>query len=153
MLAPLLLVLRRRRERDLVLRMGRRIRSAPALLRSRSVVGAPVTDQQLLDVLGDWLNGRRDVTPEVADAWVALDALVAREARYRTALEQADTALMQARNGLDLGLGLAREIEQDWDTRPRGQRCREQERFLFQAREAHARVRAALAGADDQETA
>lgn len=91
-----------------------------------------MTDQQLLDVLGDWLNGRRDVTPEVADAWVALDALVADLARYRTALERHE-ALAEYTQYAHL------------------RKCAKSKGWIVGQHVCDCGLDAALAGADDQE--
>jgi hypothetical protein len=64
--------------------------------------------------------------------------------RLHEALENAESALMDARNGLDLGLGCARDLEGDEFAIPRSSRSREQNEYLRRARAAHARVRAAL---------
>lgn len=69
----------------------------------------------------------------------------------RQALEVAECALMDARNGLDLGLGCARDLEGDDGPRASTPRAAMQEAHLERARAAHRQVREALAQARRRE--
>lgn len=69
------------------------------------------------------------------------------EAKLVTAVEAlrvAERGLMEARNGLDLGLGCARDVEDDRSIRAVKPRSRRQEAYLEDARGAHRNVRRAL---------
>jgi hypothetical protein len=70
--------------------------------------------------------------------------LLADRDRLRTALEEAKRALYFARCGLDLGLGCARDLEDDRSPRATKPRSRRQEEYLEDARKAHRAVTAAL---------
>lgn len=65
----------------------------------------------------------------------------------RTALQKAERALYDARCGLDLGLGCARDLEGDDGRRATAPRSAMQEAHLERARAAHRAVRDALDGA------
>lgn len=69
-------------------------------------------------------------------------ALLAQRDELVAALEAADKALMEARNGLDLGLGCANDLQPADD--PRRERRTWLERHLNGARAAHRAVRVAL---------
>jgi hypothetical protein len=60
------------------------------------------------------------------------------------ALRKADSALSDARDGLDLGLGCARDVEGDLSPVPVAPRSKRQDEYLKRARAAHREVRAAL---------
>lgn len=61
------------------------------------------------------------------------------------ALRVADDALRRARDGLDFGLGCARDLEDDDSPMPVEPRSRRADDYLKKARHAHETVRAALA--------
>jgi hypothetical protein len=65
--------------------------------------------------------------------------------RLQEALRHAEMALRDARDGLDLGFGCARDLEGDEAIHPWGERSKRQASYLQRAREAHAAARAALA--------
>ena len=74
----------------------------------------------------------------------AAQALLAENLRLREALAQAQKALYDARCGLDLGLGCAREIENDDGPRATKPRSAMQEAHLENARKAHRAITTAL---------
>jgi hypothetical protein len=69
-----------------------------------------------------------------------------REKQLEEALKKADRALSKARDGLDLGLGCARQLDGDMSPVPLTERTRRGERYLEEARKAHREVQAALEG-------
>jgi hypothetical protein len=54
--------------------------------------------------------------------------------KEREALEECERALRGARDGLDFGLGCARDLEGDNSPMPVGERSRRQDYFLKEAR-------------------
>jgi hypothetical protein len=67
----------------------------------------------------------------------------------REALKEAERALRGARDGLDFGLGCARDLEGDNSPIPAGERSRRQDYYLKEARRSHAIVEAALAAREE----
>lgn len=95
----------------------------------------------------DEAYAERDRIVKDSRAWPrpsALQAAESRAERLREALRGAEEALRDARNGLDLGLGCARDIEGDNHPKPWGERSRRADAYLERARKAHKRVLRAL---------
>lgn len=93
-------------------------------------------------VLFDHISGSAKTYATIEDV---LQAFSAERMRLRAALEAASTALSDARNGLDLGLGCARDLENDNGPRATKSRAVMQEAHLERARAAHRAVKAELA--------
>jgi hypothetical protein len=89
----------------------------------------------------DHVNGR---AVHYANAEEASQHFLAENLRLREALAAAQKALYDARCGLDLGLGCAREIEGDHGPRATQPRSAMQERHLEAARAAHRAITTAL---------
>lgn len=86
---------------------------------------------------------------ESHDVWMwRAKAAEARVAQIEKTLRRADVALENARCGLDLGLGCARDLEHDHDPRPTKPRSVRQDLYLRQARQYHREIRDALKGQD-----